>query len=67
MSLCGPAERFREEVPEASAQDFQADLAGGNLLPEIEQALLGKQVDDSIRVDLPEGRVELVLLEIAYD
>jgi transcription elongation factor GreB len=33
----------------------------------VARALLGKQVDDSISVDLPEGRVELVLLEIAYD
>lgn len=32
----------------------------------VARALLGKQVDDSISVDLPEGRVELVLLEIAY-
>jgi transcription elongation factor GreB len=31
------------------------------------RALLGRQVEDSIAVDLPEGRVELVLLEIAYD
>ena len=30
------------------------------------RALLGRQVDDEISVDLPEGRVELVVLEIAY-
>jgi transcription elongation factor GreB len=31
------------------------------------RALLGRQVDDEIAVDLPEGRVELALLEISYD
>jgi transcription elongation factor GreB len=31
------------------------------------RALLGKQVDDEIAVDLPEGRVEVLLLEIAYE
>jgi len=30
------------------------------------RALLGRQVDDEIGVDLPEGRVELVVLEISY-
>jgi transcription elongation factor GreB len=30
------------------------------------RALLGRQVDDEIVVDLPEGRVELVVLEISY-
>ena len=30
------------------------------------RALLGKQVNDEISVDLPEGRVELVLLDIDY-
>lgn len=30
------------------------------------RALLGRQVDDEIAVDLPEGRVELVVLEIVY-
>lgn len=30
------------------------------------RALLGRQVDDEIAVDLPEGRVELVVLDIVY-
>ena len=30
------------------------------------RALLGKQVDDAISVDLPEGRVELMVIEITY-
>jgi len=30
------------------------------------RALLGRQVDDAIGVDLPEGRVNLVLLDISY-
>jgi transcription elongation factor GreB len=30
------------------------------------RALLGKQIDDAICVDLPEGRVELVVVEISY-
>ena len=30
------------------------------------RALLGRQVDDSITVELPEGRVELTVLEISY-
>jgi transcription elongation factor GreB len=33
----------------------------------VARALLGKQVDDSVEVELPEGRIELLLLEIAYD
>jgi transcription elongation factor GreB len=33
----------------------------------VARALLGKEVDDSIKVELPEGQVELSLLEIAYD
>jgi len=32
----------------------------------VARALLGRQVDDEISVDLPEGRVEWVVLEIAY-
>jgi transcription elongation factor GreB len=31
------------------------------------RALLGKQVDDEVAVDLPEGRVEVLLLEITYE
>jgi len=33
----------------------------------IGRALLGRQVDDEIAVNLPEGEAQLVLLEIAYD
>ena len=32
----------------------------------VARALLGKQVDDSVEVELPEGRVELLLLAISY-
>ena len=31
------------------------------------RALLGKSVDDEVSVALPEGRVELVILEVSYD
>jgi transcription elongation factor GreB len=30
------------------------------------RALLGREIDDAVTVQLPEGRVEFVLLEIAY-
>lgn len=30
------------------------------------RALLGRQIDDAVTVELPEGRVELVILEIMY-
>jgi transcription elongation factor GreB len=30
------------------------------------RALLGRQIDDAVTVELPEGRVELVILEIFY-
>ncbi|MGK2925945.1 MAG: transcription elongation factor GreB [Lysobacterales bacterium] len=30
------------------------------------RALLGRQIDDAVTVELPEGRVELVILEIIY-
>jgi transcription elongation factor GreB len=33
----------------------------------VARALLGKAVDDSITVELPEGRGELLVLEISYD
>ena len=33
----------------------------------VARALLGKEVDDSITVELPEGRVQLTLLDISYD
>lgn len=33
----------------------------------VARALLGKQVDDSVEVELPEGQVELLLLAIDYD
>jgi len=31
------------------------------------RALLGRQIDDCISVDLPDGQVELTVLEISYD
>lgn len=49
------------------ADETRADQGWISVDSPVARALLGKQVDDSIRVDLPEGRVELVLLEIAYD
>ncbi len=46
-----------EVVPEAGAQDFQADLGEGNLLPEIAAALEGKKVGDAAEanVTMPAG------------
>ncbi len=46
-----------ELVPEAGAQEFQADLGEGNLLPEIAQALVGKKVGEvaEAEVQMPAG------------
>jgi trigger factor len=46
-----------EVVPEAGAQDFQADLGQGNLLPEIAGALEGKKVGDvaEAEITMPDG------------
>src|SRR6187402_1263266 len=42
-------------VDDAGATDFQAELGGGQLIPEIEQALLGKNIGDQgeAKVDMP--------------
>ena len=40
------------EIAEAGAQDFQADLAAGNLLSEIHEALLGKQPGDTAETEV---------------
>jgi len=42
-------------IDDAGATDFQAELGGGQLIPEIEQALLGKSIGDQAeaKVDLP--------------
>jgi len=42
-------------VDDAGATDFQAELGGGQLIPEIEQALLGKNIGDQseAKVEMP--------------
>jgi trigger factor len=42
-------------IDDAGATDFQAELGGGQLIPEIEQALLGKSIGDQAeaKVDMP--------------
>ena len=42
-------------VEDAGATDFQAELGGGQLIPEIENALLGKSIGDQAeaKVDMP--------------
>jgi transcription elongation factor GreB len=49
------------------ADETSADKGWISVDSPVARALLGKQVDDSVSVDLPEGQTELVLLEIAYD
>ena len=46
-----------EIIPEAGAEGFQADLAEGNLLPEIATALEGKRVGEVAETDvtMPDG------------
>src|SRR5882724_1117415 len=42
-------------IEDAGATDFQAELGGGQLIPEIEQALIGKGIGDTAeaKVDMP--------------
>ncbi len=42
-------------IDDAGATDFQAELGGGQLIPEIEEALLGKSIGDQAeaKVDSP--------------
>ncbi len=46
-----------ERVEGAGAQDFQVELGGGNLIPAIEQAVIGKSVGESVDAvaDMPEA------------
>ena len=48
------------------ADETSADKGWISVDSPMARALLGRQVDDEIVVDLPEGRVELVVLEISY-
>jgi trigger factor len=42
-----------ESIDDAGATDFQVELGSGTLLSEIESALLGKQVGDAARAEVP--------------
>jgi trigger factor len=42
-----------EAVADAGASDFQVEVGGGTLLPQIEEAVLGKNVGDAASADVP--------------
>lgn len=46
-----------EQIEDASAKDFEAELGSNTVLPEIEQALLGKQQGEQVEteIELPAG------------